>query len=424
MSQGLPVFNGLNAPEIRPIPWIIQGFLARGAGTILFGQPGVSKTAHTAILCASLWSGSDFGIFPILETGLKVLYVDLDGGWDWTAPLFRAAFRGVGLEGLPKDFYYYSPLTPECFDVNPETGERKETSLVTLEERGSQIAATVKQYQIDLVVVDSLGQFMVGDSNSGQDVSLALRMGLNPARAAGAAVLIIDHATKAARQVGQSVPTPAGSQQKRAWARCTVALEEEDCGGERATRWTVDKSNAAHFAPFLTKLHFQNSGSGELETLTLELIGDAGERNKPAEIGLGGALAAQADILRILSNKPDGIARRKEFTRNGTYEKVLNAMVESGELTNPHRGVYQVCTIAPTPRDVETVQTTIQAVNNDLDNCTTPTLVVQSLVQTEKTLENLHQTAPLRTTEKTKRTQQVNSIAPLRTTEKEVTYDV
>ena len=101
----LSVFNGLNAPQVRPIPWLVPGFLARGAGTILFGQPGVSKTAHTAILCASLWKGSDFGVFSITEQKFRTLYVDLDGGWDWTAPLFRAAFRGVGLEGLPDTFF-------------------------------------------------------------------------------------------------------------------------------------------------------------------------------------------------------------------------------------------------------------------------------------------------------------------------------
>lgn len=423
-ARALNTFNGLNAPEVRPIPWIISGFLARGAGTILFGQPGVSKTAHTAILCASLWNGTAYAGFTESIEGaskLRVLYVDLDGGWDWTAPLFRAAFRGVGLEGLPKEFYYYSPLTPECHDLDPETNERKESGLVGLETYGAMIAETVKQELIDIVVVDSLGQFMMGDSNSGQDVSIALRMGLNPARAAGAAVLVIDHATKAARQFGQSVPTPAGSQQKRAWARCTVALEEEETNGERATRWTVDKSNAAHFAPFLTKLHFQNSSSGELETLTLELIGDAGERNKPPEIG--GELAARKVILERLAK---GQAWRKDFPKNGTYDRTLSSLLESGEILKDDR-IYKLCTIAPTPRGNNLVQSGIQAVNNELDFCTTGVGVVQSLVQTENALENLHQTAPIHTTKQTKRTEQVNSTAPNRTTlhhEKEVTYDV
>jgi hypothetical protein len=335
MSQTLRVFNGSNAPQVRPIPWLVPGFLARGAGTILFGQPGVSKTAHTAILCASIWNGTAFGAFPALEPGLRVLYVDLDGGWDWSAPLFYGAFRGVGLEGLPEEFNYYSPLTRECFDVDPVSGKAKEPGLITLEEHGLKIAATVKELKIDLVVIDSLGQFMSGDSNSSQDVSLALRMGLNPARAEGAAVLVIDHATKSARQGGQGVPTPAGSQQKRAWARCTVAIEEEEYNGADVTRWSVDKTNTQKFEPFLTKLHFQNSSDGQLETLTLELLGDAGERNKPAKAG--GELAVRKAILEKLA---DGEARTKDFPNGGTYTRVLKMFVESGEILKSKRGVY------------------------------------------------------------------------------------
>ncbi len=422
MPRILNVFNGTNAPEVRAIPWLILGFLARAAGTILFGQPGVSKTAHAAILCAYLCSGLAFGVFNASKSRLRILYVDLDGGWDWTAPLFRAAFRGVGLEGLPPEFFYFSPLTPECQDLDPFTNEPKETGLVGLETYGAMIAETVKQHRIDVVVVDSLGQFMMGDSNSGQDVSIALRMGLNPARKAGAAVLVIDHATKAARQAGQSVPTPAGSQQKRAWARCTVALEEEEVNGERTTRWSVDKSNAAHFNPFLTKLHFQNSSSGELETLTLELLGDAGERNKPTPVsGLGGELAARADILEILNGKPDGMGRRKDFKRSGTYDRVLEAMVKSGELANPHRGVYQVCTIAPNPRGAELVQTDIQAVTDELNNYTAKDGLVQVGVSEDK---DLHQLAPDYTKPKEQRSEHIETIAPNYTTEKEVIYDV
>jgi AAA domain len=387
----LPAFNGLSAPEVRPIPWLVPGFLARGAGTILFGQPGVSKTAHTAILCAALWRGVDFGAFVASESSLRVLYLDLDGGWDWTAPLFRAAFRGVGLEGLPETFFYYSNLTPECFEIDADTNEPKEPGLIGLEELGARIAATVKAYGIDLVITDSLGQFMLGDSNSGQDVSLALRLGLNPARAAGAAVLVIDHATKASRQPGQGIPTPAGSQQKRAWARCTVALEEEEHNGERATRWSVDKSNAEHFEPFLTKLHFQNSNAGQLETLTLELLGDAGERNKPADIG--GELGARRKILERLA---EGEARRKDFPKTGTFDRAIKDLLESGEIQKSD-GVFSSCTIAPTPRGNNLVQVGIDTVSDGLNDCTNPKGMVQDLVQLledpREVSTNLHQSS-------------------------------
>ncbi len=414
MSRVLNVFNGSNAPEIRQILWLILGFLARGAGTILFGQPGVSKTAHAAILCACLWAGLAFGSFPLSKPRLRILYVDLDGGWDWVAPLFRAAFRGIGLEGLPHEFFYYSPLTPECFEIDFDTGERKEPGLISLEEHGLLIAETVKTHQIDLVIVDSLGQFMSGDSNSSQDVSLALRLGLNPARAAGAAVLVIDHATKASRQAGQGIPTPAGSQQKRAWARCTVALEEEEYCGERATRWTVDKSNAQHFAPFLTKLHFQNSSDGQLETLKLEFFGDAGERNKPTEIG--GELGARRKILECLA---EGEARRKDFPKTGTFDRAIKDLIESGEIQKID-GVFSSCTIAPTPRGNNLVQDSIDVVPDELNDCTNPKALVQDLVQLledpQEASTKLHQS---RTKPEKTRQEHSATVAPNSTTDLE-----
>ena len=394
----LNIFSGVNAPEAKPIPWIMPGFLARGAGTILFGQPGVSKTIHAAILAAHLWQGASFAGLPVLERRLRVLYVDLDGGWDWNSQFFRAAFRGVGLEGLPGELFYYSPLTPENYDTDATTGQSKEPGLVGLEEQGQRIAATVKAFGVDVVIVDSLGQYMSGDMNASQDVSIALRLGLNPARAQGAAVLVIDHATKAARGPGQSVPTPAGSQQKRAWARVTVALEEEEVDGNRCTRWSVDKSNAAHFAPFLTRLHFQNDFEMQLEKLTLELLGDAGERGQPDD-KIGGAFAARQSILSALEDSPK---RRKDLgKKNGTFDRVIDEMLGSGEIRRDESGVYQLTAKAAPPH---------QPLGNG------------GAVQLAPTVSTTP--APLRTTEQEARQEQLLIVAPNRTTPEAVSYDL
>jgi RecA-family ATPase len=66
-------FTGSNAPTVKPVPWLVPGFLAQGAGTILFGQPGVGKTTHGAALTASLVMGEDFGPFQVLKS-CRVLY--------------------------------------------------------------------------------------------------------------------------------------------------------------------------------------------------------------------------------------------------------------------------------------------------------------------------------------------------------------
>ena len=325
-------FTGSNAPAIKPVPWLVPGFLAQGAGTILFGQPGVGKTTHGAALTASLVMGEDFGPFQVLKS-YRVLYLDFDGGWDWNANLFYAAFRALGLEGLPDAFAYYSPLTDVCRD--PES-----TGLVALENIGARIAQAVLEHKADVIVLDSLGQSMVTDSNSGQDVSNALRLGLNPAREAGAAVLVLDHATKAARIPGAGVPTPAGSQQKRAWARVTVALEAEGEQGQ-GVRWSIDKTNAQPWKPFITRLEFVSVGD-RLDTMSLEFEGEAGERSQPEKIG--GEISARKTILEALATGPK---KRGELPNNGTIQRTLKQLLEFGEVFQPTRGVYCLPEITP-----------------------------------------------------------------------------
>jgi hypothetical protein len=339
-SKSLPFFTGSNAPEITPIEWIAKRLLAKGAGTILFGQPGVSKTAHLAILCASLCLGKPFADFAI-EKPYKVLYLDFDGGWNWTGSLFKAAFHGAGLEGLPANFLYRSPLTEQC-QLPSGVGS-------SLEKIGDLIANTAKEQKVDVVVVDSLGQGMGGDQNSNQEAALALRIGLNGARAEGASVLVLDHSTKASRIAGETVPTPSGAQQKRAWARVTVALEQEGEGEDRLSRWSVDKSNAEHFKPFLTRLLFQNDSSGQLDTLRLELIGEAGARQ-----------GSQLDQLEIVLGQvrqklldQGGEVARKEFGYGGTVGRALKMLTESGEIEKHRYGFYRLkgnLTTYPTPK--------------------------------------------------------------------------
>lgn len=350
----LAVFNGHTAPEVKPVEWLVDKFLARGAGTLLFGQPGVSKTVHAAHLVACLVAGQPFAHFKTVTRGLRVLYLDFDGSWEWNRELFLAAFRGVGLDGIPETFVYYSPNTPEC--AYPDEVD----ALKTLEDLGPSLEATVRELRIDLVVCDSLGQMMIGDTNSGQDVALALRLGLNPSRKAGAAVLVIDHATKSAAG-GIGVPTPIGSQQKRAWARVSVALEREEQDGEKLTRWSVDKSNTAEFEPFLTQLHFAYDLSGErLEQVSLDFMGVAEPRPQQRERDER-TQDAQRGILDALR---DGARPRGELGgKGGTFDRALSALEQRGAVVKVGRGVYALAgeTISPphqTPVSGEKVKAT------------------------------------------------------------------
>ncbi|UQN04980.1 AAA family ATPase [Deinococcus sp. QL22] len=334
--RALRVFNGQTAPPVKAVEWLVERFLARGAGTLLFGQPGVSKSAHTAHLVACLVAGQPFAHLKTSRRGLRVLYLDFDGSWEWNHELFEAAFRGVGIEGIPEAFVYYSPNTEEC--NAPEEGE----GLKALEAMGPDIAQTVKDLNIDLVICDSLGQMMIGDTNNGQEVALALRLGLNPARKAGAAVLVIDHATKSAAG-GVGIPTPMGSQQKRAWARVSVALEGEELDGKTVTRWSVDKSNTAPFEPFHTRLNFTNTGE-RLEVLDLDFLGEAGPRIVHRERDER-AQEAQREILDALQDGP--LVRAKLGGKGGTFDRALKTLETAGQVVKLERGLYGLPEHAP-----------------------------------------------------------------------------
>ena len=135
--EALPYFTGTNAPEIKPVDWLIPQFLARGVGTILFGQPGVSKTAHAATLMACLCSGKSFVDLEVRRP-YRVLYLDLDAGWNWSGELFKGAFTGAGFRELPGSFAYWSPLT----DTDAFSGEPLSISIVNLQNGSCQIRQT------------------------------------------------------------------------------------------------------------------------------------------------------------------------------------------------------------------------------------------------------------------------------------------
>ncbi|MBB6099411.1 hypothetical protein HNR42_002852 [Deinobacterium chartae] len=315
---------------MRHVDWLVPSLLARGAGTLMFGQPGVGKSLHALHLAACLCLGRAFLGFGSVDAPLRVLFLDFESGWQWNAEPIRAIFKGMGHPSIPEEFLYYSPFTEECHPLEEPAG-----TLVALEDLGPILEETVRSHRVDVVIADSLGQMMIGDTNSGQDVAIALRSALNPARAAEAAVLVLDHAAKAAIG-GAGVPTPVGSQQKRAWARVTVAVESEEMDGRRCTRWSIDKSNAAHFDPFLTHMQFVHGSDGQLAAVHVHSVGSAGPRS-PRK----GAVRERVErtVLEHLANGP---ARRQELGRGSTFDQVMDELLKNGLIEQIGRGQYRL----------------------------------------------------------------------------------
>ena len=327
-ARPLPVINSDTLPFQPSVEWCVESLIAQEAGTILAGQPGVSKTVHAAYLAICVALGLDFGSFHVPKAQ-NVLYIDYDSSYAQLRPLFEAISAGLGYTGIPDNIFFYFPGDPHCrFD----DGTSPPNSLGDL---GEAIVATVDEHHIGLIIVDSLMQTMSGDPSSASDAITALRQGLSPALHHGAAVLVIDHTTKSV--VGSAnVPTPFGSQLKRAWSRISIILESEEVSGQERIRWSIDKSNFAKFPSFWTAPDFQNE-DGQLVEVKIEFFGTATPR-AIQRIKNTRDSAAQEEILRLLAESSQ--VERKCIPRGGTYDRALKTLVETSKITKISHGVY------------------------------------------------------------------------------------
>ncbi len=310
-------------PTRQPPEALIDGLLYRTAGTIISAEPGKGKTIHALCITAQL-----------VKQGRKVLYLDFGGGLSWTGLYLDAALRGVGLEAAPAGhLLYYSPG-----DVEADTGLLGVPS--NIEGLKDWIFDHVVEHEIDLVVVDSLGQAMLGDMNSAQDVTAALAGALNPARKANAAVLVLDHNTKASSKSKAGSRGPMGSQQKRAWARVVVDLESKHALGE--THWRLNKTNAGPWErDRVTRVYIEQNDDKTPRVIRLEgldgLLGrEAGVA--PSDARHLPSLSAEVSILEALKA---GARRQKDLCEGDrTRERVLKRLVAQGLVVRLERGVY------------------------------------------------------------------------------------
>lgn len=323
-------------PVQPDLEWCVTGLLVCGGGTILAGQPGVSKTIHAVWLATCVALGVDFGQFHV-PRARNVLYLDYDSSYAQMRLLFEAVSRAMGYQGIPDNIHFHFPGDPNCLF---EDGSSPPMALGDL---GEYIAATVEKYDIGLVIVDSLMQAMTGDPSSAPDAKTALRQGLSPAMHRNVAVLAIDHTTKA--MIGHpTVPTPFGSQAKRAWYRFSAILEAEEVNGKERIRWSVDKSNFRKFPAFWTEIDFQDD-NGQLSEVTVRFIGNATSRTAQ-NIQNSSDTAAKKEILRLLTQSSQ--LERKRIPKGGTYDRALKTLVETNEIIKIRHGVYALSRVPDT----------------------------------------------------------------------------
>jgi CRP-like cAMP-binding protein len=235
----------------RPGPrrYLCKDLVLAAYVTLLHGDGGVAKSLLALALAVAVAGSSREWLRRRVENG-RVLYLDFELDTEEQARRVHQLCQGAGLEKPPEDLLYMSAVghrTREVFEAARETCE---------------------EYGIELVVVDSYGVALHGDSEAARDVIGFHQEFLEPLRHLGVAVLVIDHQSRL--QAGQSYQQKGafGSVYKANLARSVIQVEATERAQDTFTvRLRQKKHNFGALAePFSVKLCFSE------EAVTLEAV--------------------------------------------------------------------------------------------------------------------------------------------------------
>jgi len=169
-------FSGREKPA--PRGWIVDNTVWAGHATSWYGEGGVAKSLlalHLGLTVAaesrSYWMGFAVKTVP-------VLYVDFELDADEQHRRVLALAKGMRLRTIPENFYYLS------------------VAMMPPEEAFKVAAEECRRLGIKLVIVDSVGFALDGDSENARDVLGFYRERIQPLKDAGASPLLIDHQAK------------------------------------------------------------------------------------------------------------------------------------------------------------------------------------------------------------------------------------
>jgi AAA domain-containing protein/primase/DNA polymerase family protein len=262
----------------RPGPrrYLCQDLVLAAYVTLLHGDGGVAKSLLALALAVAVAGGSREWLGRRLENG-RVLYLDFELDAEEQARRVHQLCNGVGLEKPPEDLLYMSAVghkPREAFEAAREACE---------------------EYGVELLVVDSYGVALHGDAEHARDVIGFHQEYLEPLRALGIGVLVIDHQSRL--QAGQSYQQKGafGSVYKGNLARSVIQAEATERGeGTLTVRLRQKKHNFGPLAePFDVKLSFSD------EAVTLQAV-----ELKAAELAEEATLTAPDRVKLALEDGP------------------------------------------------------------------------------------------------------------------------
>lgn len=296
-----------------PRRYLLQDLVLSAYVTLLHGDGGVAKSLLALALALAVAEDSGTWLGRSIEGG-PVLYLDFELDSEEQARRVYQLCRGRGLEKPPEDLLYMSAV-----------GHTSRTAFEAATE-------VCEEHSVKLLVLDSHGVAMQGDAEAARDTIGFFVERIEPLRALGVAVLIIDHQSKL--QAGQSYQSKGafGSVFKSNLARSVIQVEATERGeGTLTVRLRQKKHNFGPLAdPFGVKLAFSEEAVSlepvELQAAELaeETTLNAADRVKlaledgpayPWEIADSTGLA-----LKTVKNALTGLRKQKFVEATGEVE--------------------------------------------------------------------------------------------------------
>src|SRR5215218_2121317 len=240
-------FSDMEVPG--PRRYLLKDLILAAYVTLLYGDGGVAKSLLALALAVAVAGGSGKWLRREVES-CSVLFMDFELDSEEQARRVYQLCRGQGLNTPPEDLLYMSALGHPA----------REAFTVALE--------ACKEHGVRLMVVDSLGPALQGDAEAARDVIGFFQKSIEPFRAEGIAILIIDHQSRL--QQGQSYQSKGafGSVFKTNLVRSVIQAQATVRGeGTLTVRLRQKKHNFGPLAePFGVKLSFTE------EAVSLEAV--------------------------------------------------------------------------------------------------------------------------------------------------------
>lgn len=203
-------FNEIPEPGTRR--YHLDGLVPEGFPVMLYGDGAVAKSLLALSLALTLSRGGEKWLGHGVGDRCGALFMDFELDSVEQRRRVNRLARGDGLDRLPDDLRYMSALGYPPRDAF-----------------GGALEAC-KRYGLGFLVLDSLGVALQGDVESARDVIGFFQKTLEPFRAAGVTVLIVDHMSRL--QAGERYQSKGafGSVYKSNLARSVIQAEAVERG--------------------------------------------------------------------------------------------------------------------------------------------------------------------------------------------------